>query len=173
MNEKLNTQDVIDALAQKHSMNKKDAALFVKELFLLIEESLEKDKIVKLKGLGTFKVVKINSRESVNVNTGERFVIPEHRKISFIPDTELSNILNKPFAHFETILLDETGENDKTTTDDDIREQEELFDSPAFIRSDNNTNEIMNNEKEKITENDERKRNKKSIFSCIPPQKIA
>ncbi|KAA6340430.1 DNA-binding protein HU [termite gut metagenome] len=175
MNEKLNTQDVIGALAQKHSMNKKDAALFVKELFLLIEESLEKEKMVKLKGFGTFKIVKINARESVNVNTGERFIIPEHSKINFIPDAELSNILNKPFAHFETILLDETGENDKTTGDD-IREQEEIFNSPAFIHSENNENEAMNNEeKEEISENnenDEKKRSKKGIFSLIPPKKL-
>ncbi|KAA6330463.1 DNA-binding protein HU [termite gut metagenome] len=195
MNEKLNTQDVIDALAQKHSVNKKDAALFVKELFLLIEESLEKEKMVKLQGFGTFKIVKINARESVNVNTGERFVIPEHSKINFIPDAELSNVLNKPFAHFETILLDETGENDKTTTDNTIQKQEEIFDetddatttipkqknnnlpaeqelevidSQIFIPSENNDNETMSNEeREENSENNERKKRKNGIFSFI------
>ncbi|KAA6352229.1 DNA-binding protein HU [termite gut metagenome] len=197
MNEKLNTQDVIDALAQRHSMNKKDAALFVKELFLLIEESLEKDKMVKLKGFGTFKIVKISSRESVNVNTGERFVIPEHSKINFIPDAELSNILNKPFAHFETILLDETGGNDKTI-DDDIQEQEETFEetdnatttiqeqknnnlpterelkvtnSHIFIHSENDNNEEMNNKERE--ENNENKERKKSIFSFIPKKDLS
>ncbi|KAA6321306.1 DNA-binding protein HU [termite gut metagenome] len=200
MNEKLNTQDVIDALAQKHSINKKDAALFVKELFFLIEESLEKDKMVKLKGFGTFKIVKINARESVNVNTGERFVIPEHSKINFIPDVELSNLLNKPFAHFETILLDETGENDKITTDDTIQEQEEIFDetddatttipeqnnndlpaeqelevidSQIFIPSENNDNETMSNEeREENSENNGRKRSQNGIFSFIPQKDL-
>jgi nucleoid DNA-binding protein len=112
MNDKLNTQDIIDALAQKHDMNKKEAAAFIKELFLLIEHALEKDKIVKLKGLGAFKIIKVNARESINVNTGERFTIQEHNKIGFIPDAELRNLLNKPFAHFETVVLENTSEKD-------------------------------------------------------------
>ncbi|KAA6316172.1 DNA-binding protein HU, partial [termite gut metagenome] len=169
-------------------------------LFLLIEESLEKEKMVKLKGFGTFKIVKINARESVNVNTGERFIIPEHSKINFIPDTELSNVLNKPFAHFETIILDETGENDKTTIDDTIQEQEETFDetddatttileqnnnnlpaeqeleiidSQIFIPSENNDNETMSNEeREENSENNERKRSRNGIFSFIPQKDL-
>ncbi|KAA6316988.1 DNA-binding protein HU, partial [termite gut metagenome] len=83
MTDKLNIPDLIDALAQKHSMNKKDATAFVKEVFLLIEHALDKDEIVKLKGLGTFKIIKVDTRESVNVNTGERFVIQGHSKITF------------------------------------------------------------------------------------------
>jgi nucleoid DNA-binding protein/nucleoid-associated protein YgaU len=130
MNDKLNTQDIIDALAQKHDMNKKEATTFIKELFLLIEHALEKDKIVKLKGLGVFKIIKINARESVNVNTGERFTIQEHNKIGFIPDTELRNLLNKPFAHFETVVLEDTTENEdvpvqKDTLQEDPKEKTE------------------------------------------------
>lgn len=105
MNNKLNTQDVIDALVQKHDMSKKDAAAFVKEFFLLIEQALESDKTVKLKGLGTFKIVEVGTRESVNVNTGERFTIQGHSKISFVADATLRDMLNKPFAHFETTVL--------------------------------------------------------------------
>ncbi|KAA6336524.1 DNA-binding protein HU [termite gut metagenome] len=107
MTDKLNTQDIIDALAQKHSMNKKDATAFVKEVFLLIEYALEKDEIVKLKGLGTFKIIKVDTRESVNVNTGERFVIQGHSKITFVPDADLRELLNEPFAHFDTVTLDD------------------------------------------------------------------
>ena len=75
MNERLTIQDLIDLLAAKHSMTKKDAEAFVKEFFLLIEQALENEKTVKIKGLGTFKLVDVDSRESVNVNTGERFQI--------------------------------------------------------------------------------------------------
>ena len=107
MNERLTIQDLIDLLAAKHSMTKKDAEAFVKEFFLLIEQALENEKTVKIKGLGTFKLVDVDSRESVNVNTGERFQIKGHTKVSFTPDTNLSDTINKPFAHFETVVLNE------------------------------------------------------------------
>ncbi|KAA6315377.1 DNA-binding protein HU, partial [termite gut metagenome] len=87
MNDKLNIQNIIDEVAQKHGMNKKETDAFIKELFLLIEHALEKDKIVKLKGFGTFKLINVDARESINVNTGERFTIQEHNKIGFIPET--------------------------------------------------------------------------------------
>ena len=73
MNERLTIQDLTDLLAAKHSMTKKDAEAFVKEFFLLIEQALENENTVKIKGLGTFKLIDVDSRESVNVNTGERF----------------------------------------------------------------------------------------------------
>ncbi|KAA6340491.1 DNA-binding protein HU [termite gut metagenome] len=111
MTDKLNTQDIIDALAQKHSMNKKDATAFVKEVFLLIEHALEKDEIVKLKGFGTFKIIKVDTRESVNVNTGERFTIQGHNKITFVPDADLRKLLNEPFAHLDTVILDNPDES--------------------------------------------------------------
>ena len=107
MNERLTIQDLIDLLAAKHSMTKKDAEAFVKEFFLLIEQALENEKNVKIKGLGTFKLVDVDSRESVNVNTGERFQIKGHTKVSFTPDTNLRDTINKPFAHFETVVLNE------------------------------------------------------------------
>ena len=107
MNERLTIQDLIDLLAAKHSMTKKDAEAFVKEFFLLIEQALENEKTVKNKGLGTFKLVDVDSRESVNVNTGERFQIKGHTKVSFTPDTNLRDTINKPFAHFETVVLNE------------------------------------------------------------------
>jgi nucleoid DNA-binding protein len=116
----VNTQDVIDALAQQYGINKKEAGAFIKELFLLIEHTLEKDKIVKLKGFGTFKIIKVNARESVNVNTGERFTIQEHNKIRFIPDAELRNLLNKPFAHFETVVLENTNEKEDIPVQENI-----------------------------------------------------
>ena len=73
----------------------------------MIEQALENEKTVKIKGLGTFKLVDVDSRESVNVNTGERFQIKGHTKVSFTPDTNLRDTINKPFAHFETVVLNE------------------------------------------------------------------
>lgn len=107
MNDRLTIQDFTDLLATKHGMSKKDAEAFVKEFFLLIEQALEDDKYVKIKGLGTFKLIDVDSRESVNVNTGERFQIQEHSKVSFTPDGNLRDTINKPFSHFETIVLNE------------------------------------------------------------------
>lgn len=107
MNERLYQQNFIDLLSEKHGMDKKDAEKFIKEFFLLIEEALEKDRAVKIKGLGTFKLVDVESRESVKVNTGERFQIQGYTKVAFVPDTSLRDIINKPFAHFETVVLNE------------------------------------------------------------------
>lgn len=127
MNDRLTIQDFTDLLATKHGMSKKDAEAFVKEFFLLIEQALEDDKYVKIKGLGTFKLIDVDSRESVNVNTGERFQIQEHSKVSFTPDGNLRDTINKPFSHFETIVL-----NEKTVLPDTPIEEmgeEESFDS--------------------------------------------
>ena len=107
MNERLTIQDLTDLLAAKHSMTKKDAEAFVYEFFLLIEQALESENTVKIKGLGTFKLIDVDSRESVNVNTGERFQIKGHTKVSFSPDANLRDTINKPFAHFETVVLNE------------------------------------------------------------------
>lgn len=118
MNERLTIQDLTDLLAAKHGMTKKDAETFVREFFLLIEEALENEKYIKIKGLGTFKLIEVDSRESVNVNTGERFQIKGHTKVSFTPDTNLRDTINKPFAHFETVVLNEGTVLDNTPVDE-------------------------------------------------------
>ena len=123
MNERLTIQDLTDLLAAKHSMTKKDAEAFVKEFFLLIEQALENEKTVKIKGLGTFKLIDVDSRESVNVNTGERFQIKGHTKVSFSPDANLRDTINKPFAHFETVVLNENTILEDTPIED-IEEEE-------------------------------------------------
>lgn len=117
MNDKITIQDIIELLAEKHSMDKKDAELFVKGMFDLIEEALASEKYVKVKGLGTFKLTDVDSRESVNVNTGERFEIQGHTKISFTPDASIRDLINKPFAHFETVILNESTALEDTETE--------------------------------------------------------
>lgn len=113
MNEKLKIQDLTDLLAAKHGMPKKDAEAFVKEFFLLIEQALVGDKTVNIKGLGTFELIDIDSRKNVDSNTDERFQNKGHAKVSFSPDENLRDIINKPFAHFETVVL-----NDNTILED-------------------------------------------------------
>lgn len=124
MNEKLNIQNLIEMLAEKHGMDKTDAESFVKEFFQLIEESLESDKYVKIKGLGTFKLIDVDSRESVNINTGERFEIQGHTKVSFTPEPTLKDLINKPFSHFETVVLNDETVLEDTAMGDNSEEEE-------------------------------------------------
>lgn len=119
MNEILNIQELADLLAEKHGMNPKNADRFVREFFLLVEEALENDKYVKIKGLGVFKLIDIESPESVRVTTGEKFEIKGHAKVFFTPESVLKEIINKPFSHFETVVL-----NGNTVLEDTLLEEE-------------------------------------------------
>ena len=115
--------ELIAAVANDANLTKKDAEVFVKEFFLLIEQALENEKTVKIKGLGTFKLIDVDSRESVNVNTGERFQIKGHTKVSFSPDANLRDTINKPFAHFETVVLNENTILEDTPIEDTEEEE--------------------------------------------------
>lgn len=107
MENKILLQDLSAKLAQKKRLSAKESDAFLKVFFETISEFVIKDKIVKVKGLGTFKLIDVLDRESVNVNTGERFIIPGHSKISFTPDAELKNKVNKPFELFQTVVINE------------------------------------------------------------------
>lgn len=113
MSNKLILQDLANALTAQSKQPKKINETFVRAFFETIEESLEKERFVKIKGWGTFKLIAIGERESININTGERFQIGGHYKISFVPETKLKETINKPFSHFQTITL-----NDKVTVAD-------------------------------------------------------
>lgn len=109
MEKKYTLQDLAALLAERESLPLEQAEDFVRSFFELTEEGLLKDSFVKVTGFGTFKLVEVSERESVNINTGERFQISGHNKISFTPDGTLRELVNRPFAHFTTITL-----NDKT-----------------------------------------------------------
>lgn len=128
MNEKITLQDIVTQLTDKQGINKKEAEVFVRNMFDLIEESLGTDKYVKVKGLGTFKLTEVDSRESVNVNTGERIEIQGHTKISFTPDNTMKELINKPFSHFETVILNDGVMLEDTPTEDseNLVETEEI-----------------------------------------------
>lgn len=132
MNEKVTIQLIIDALAEKHDIPRKDAEAVVRKMFDLIEEALTNEKYIKIKGLGTFKLTEVDSRESVNIKTGERIQIQGHSKISFTPDTSMKELINKPFGHFETVilnkgvLLEDTPTEVETEDDDGLLSEEML-----------------------------------------------
>ncbi len=107
MNEKMNFHDLVGLLSEKAGITKKDAENFLREFFDLTTNALLEDKQVKIKNLGTFKIVDVNDRESVDVRTGERVVIPSHSKVSFAPDAELSKVINEPFAMFEPVEIED------------------------------------------------------------------
>lgn len=130
------------SLSEKHDLSKADAERFVATIFEVINDGLEDDKLVKVKGLGAFKIIGVAARKSVDVNTGEPIVIEGRNKISFTPDASMRDDVNKPFSQFETVIINdgvdfssidkeyenenETVENEeKVTTDkDDNKEQE-------------------------------------------------
>ena len=107
MDNKINLSQLADLLSQAGGMSKAASEQFVKNFFDIISQSVLTEGVVKVKGLGTFKLVDMEDRESVNVNTGERFTIEGHQKISFVPDADLKDRINKPFASFETVEITE------------------------------------------------------------------
>ena len=130
------TKDIAKIVASQHNIQVAEAEEFVQKLVDTINEGLETDRLVKIKGFGTFKMQAMKSRASVNVNTGERVIIGEHDRITFLPDALMKNAINKPFAHFETVeiddespLLDEMTPVDDTDDSQD-EEQEEILDEP-------------------------------------------
>ena len=147
MGERINIQNLIDLFAEKKGLSKKDAENFLKEFFALIEKALEIDKYVKIKGFGTFKLIDVDSRESVNVNTGERFQIQGHTKISFTPEASLRDQINKPFSHFETVILNEGVDFEGMSVTDEISDNEDetgvSFEEENEISSNNGENQDL------------------------------
>lgn len=98
-------QEIAARVAKKHNITIKSAESFVSQFFDVVKEGLDADKQVKVKGFGTFKVVTVKPRESINVRTGERVVIESHDKVNFTPDAAMKELVNRPFSQFETVEL--------------------------------------------------------------------
>ena len=126
-----------DKLAEKSGLSQIEAELFIRKMFDVCQQGLAADKIVKMRWLGTFKVTSVKERESVDVNTGERIVIEGRDKISFTPDNILKEIVNKPFAQFETVIVNDGVDFesiDKKYEDSlEDEEQEESLEKPKPI----------------------------------------
>lgn len=119
MNNRLTIQDLAGILAEHSGKDRTSTEQFLKVFITVVTEGVYADKIVKIKGLGTFKVIPVEPRESIHVNTGERFIIPKHYKFSFLPDKELKELVNKPFSFFETTEVSE----DADFADMDVSEE--------------------------------------------------
>ncbi len=139
MNERLSLQDLIDLLAKKQEITKKEAEVFLRELIAVISETIESNESVKIKDFGTFKLVKVNARKSVDVNTGEAIEIAAHYKLSFTPDKLLKEAINRPFAHFESVVLEEGVSFDNIEKDETINIEE--ADEEEDVSVDEETNE--------------------------------
>ena len=119
MNQKITFPELVNAISESTGYSKHLSEEFLKELFSLIANTLASGENVKIKKLGTFKVVEVDARKSVKVGTGEEIEIPGHKKVSFTPDKELAEAINLPFAAFETIELKDSVTDEMLESTDD------------------------------------------------------
>jgi nucleoid DNA-binding protein/LysM repeat protein len=135
--------DLASLLAEKHGISHKEAEMFVSLLFDIAKGALHAQKQVKIKGLGTFKLTSVSSRESIDVNTGQRILIEGRDKVSFTPDAAMKNLVNRPFAQFETVILkddvdftdidkkyDEKVEEEALPTEESVQEEAAVQEAP-------------------------------------------
>ena len=122
-------QDLVNLLAQKNGLSRKKNVQFVNELVDLINEVLKDEKLLKISGLGTFKVIDTKDRESVNVQTGDRFVIEGRNKITFTPDATMRELVNRPFSQFETVVLNDGV--DFSDIPEEPADEEPIIEEPA------------------------------------------
>ena len=131
------TRDVI----AKYGLDKEAAERFVQQMFAVLREGIEREKNVKVKSLGTFKITSVNARESVDVNTGERIVIEGRNKITFTPDVVLRDRVNSPFAQFETVVLNEGVDFSQTESENDTADVTEEMENSSDVDEGVVTNE--------------------------------
>lgn len=167
MNNRLTIQDLAGLLADHTGKDKNVTERFLREFIAIVSEGVFADKIVKIKGLGTFKIIAVEKRESIHVNTGERFLIPAHYKFSFLPDKELKELVNKPFSFFETTEIGEDVDfsdmdvsedtEEKETEDESVEEvmpEEQLLSLPVTESSEETEEELPVVEEETIVEDE-------------------
>ena len=129
---KLTLNNIAKVLVEKNGLEPKEAMTFTTAMFDLIHDRLNEEGIVKVKGLGTFKMIRVEARESINVRTGERVLIDSHAKITFTPDAVMKELVNKPFSQFETVVLNDDVEftdmkSEETTDETNNSEQSETL----------------------------------------------
>ena len=151
-------------LVKKNGISNDEALKFVTAIFDIVKEGLETDKLVKIKGFGTFKIIDVDPRESVNVNTGERVLINGHQKITFTPDSVMKEMVNRPFAQFETVVLNDGvdfSDIDKLSNiNENIDKQEETQEE---------LQEIIQ-EEEKKKEEEKREEGKEEVHDITPQE---
>ena len=167
---KYSIQQLATILVKKNGLSNDDATKFVNAIFDIVKEGLETDKIVKIKGFGTFKIIDVDPRESVNVNTGERVLINGHQKITFTPDSVMKEMVNRPFAQFETVVLNDGVDfsdiDKQTNSNENYDKQEEVEDiqeEVEDIQEETQEEEIQEEVQEIATEENNDKENKDII----------
>ena len=125
-------QEIAARVAKKHSITIKSAESFVSQFFDVVKEGLDADKQVKVKGFGTFKVVTVKPRESINVRTGERVVIESHDKVNFTPDATMKELVNRPFSQFETVELKDDVDFEDIPHDEEPAVEEPVVEEPVI-----------------------------------------
>ena len=143
MNSRLTIQDLAALLAERTGKDRNSAEQFLREFIAIVSQGVFTDKIAKVKGLGTFKVVLVEKRESIHVNTGERFLIPAHYKFSFLPDKELRELVNKPFSFFETTELNENVDFTDLDVSADVEEKETEDESVEEVIPENEEEQVV------------------------------
>lgn len=154
MDKKINLSQLADLMSEAGGMSKVASEQFVKNFFDIISKGVLDEGIVKVKGFGTFKLLQMENRESVNVNTGERFTIEGHQKISFTPDAELKERINKPFSAFETVVI--TEEQSAELSDVEITKEElptAESDNEEPVRIEEETESVETESVEPVVEN--------------------
>lgn len=119
---KVTIQEIAKILIEKNKLSPKEASRFAATMFEVIQQRLDQEELVKIKGFGTFKMIRVESRESISVRTGERVIINSHAKITFTPDATMKELVNKPFSQFETVILNDGVEFEDLA--DDLPEEE-------------------------------------------------
>lgn len=135
-NKKISIQELTDIIAKESNSTKKFSEDFIRELVDVIEEYLEKDGIVKVKGLGTFKLLWIEDRKSVNVTTGETIILPARYKVSFVPESSVKQSINAPYSHLETFVPEPPQHVDNNGSKKTVEESIEPITEPAASKQD-------------------------------------
>ncbi len=146
---KLTIQEIAKILVEKNKLTVKEANQFAALVFEVIQEGLDTEGQVKVKGLGTFKKIQVEARESVSVRTGERVMIDSHAKITFTPDALMKELVNKPFSQFETVILNDGVEFEDLA--DDLTE-EELSELDSMENTEEEATQQVSKEQEVVSE---------------------
>lgn len=155
---RLTIQEIAKVLVAKNGLEPSQANRFATELFAIIQERLEKNDLVKVKGLGTFKVITVDARESVSVRTGGRVMIEEHSKITFTPDATMKELVNKPFSQFETVVLNDNVEFDdlkEQPTDGEFEDTKDDLTEAELVQLEKDEEEPVVKEEESLVQQEE------------------
>lgn len=156
----ITVKDIAKIIAARYSLSNVEAEIFMQVIAEVINDGLLQDRQVKIKGFGTFKLQTVKERNSVNVNTGEKVIIAEHDKISFVPDAVMKDLINKPFAQFETVIVEDNspllkdGMNLVEVITDSITSATETSENEQQETTAQDILETKDNDERKITEED-------------------